>query len=292
MLTFGLPGGRIGREPLQTRRTLSRRARRYAVNLLAHRTRVTIDVNVSQLLISRPSTRDLVSERRCLGAPPRISQSRSFDQRFRAFYVAPPCAACANHMRQYGLVSTELGKKFMGVLQDADLVPAEFSLVRALRRAFEYIRSISIEPKLSFDSGHATEHAFDLQQRAAGAGGRKDWTVPHAIEAGDSRRDSRPLPWSSSPVGARCERCKDCRRPRGYGCRRRHAARAEAAASVSLGFTNRHHIRIFRRDFGGIAAMPGPLVSYFCLQRDCAERRSQRKHRCISSFPPACWQFF
>jgi uncharacterized membrane protein YfcA len=34
------------------------------------------------------------------------------------------------------------------------------------------------------------------------------------------------------------------------------------------------------------------LFSYFCLQRDCAERRSQRKHRCISSFPPACWQFF
>lgn len=34
------------------------------------------------------------------------------------------------------------------------------------------------------------------------------------------------------------------------------------------------------------------LFSYFCLQRDCAERPSQRKHRCISSFPPACWQFF
>jgi len=34
------------------------------------------------------------------------------------------------------------------------------------------------------------------------------------------------------------------------------------------------------------------LFSYFCLQRDCAERRSQRRHRCISSFPPACWQFF
>ena len=34
------------------------------------------------------------------------------------------------------------------------------------------------------------------------------------------------------------------------------------------------------------------LFSYFCLQRDCAERRSQRKHHCISSFPPACWQFF
>src|SRR5262249_59514989 len=34
------------------------------------------------------------------------------------------------------------------------------------------------------------------------------------------------------------------------------------------------------------------LFSYFCWQRDCAERRSQRKHRCISPFPPACWQFF
>jgi len=50
MLTFGLPGGRIGREPLQTRKTLSRRARRYAV--LAHRTRVTIDVNVSQFRLT------------------------------------------------------------------------------------------------------------------------------------------------------------------------------------------------------------------------------------------------
>src|SRR5262245_35516630 len=30
-------------------------------------------------------------------------------------------------------------------------------------------------------SGHATEHAFDLQQLAAGAGGRKDWTEPHAM---------------------------------------------------------------------------------------------------------------
>src|SRR5580704_9422199 len=34
------------------------------------------------------------------------------------------------------------------------------------------------------------------------------------------------------------------------------------------------------------------LFSYFCWQRDCTERRSQRKHHCISSFPPACWQFF
>src|SRR5260370_19930824 len=99
-------------------------------------------------------------------------------------------------------------------------------------------------------SGHAAEHATDLQQLAAGSGGRKDWTVPHAIDAGDSRHDSLPLPWSSSPVGARCERCKDYRRPSDYGCRRRYAARAEAAASVSLGFTNRHHIRIFRRDSG------------------------------------------
>ncbi len=99
-------------------------------------------------------------------------------------------------------------------------------------------------------SGHATEHAFDLQQLAAGAGRRKDWTMPRAIDAGDPRDDSRPLPWSSSPVGARCERCKDHRRPRAYGCRRRHAARTEAAASVSLGFANRHRVRIFRRDPG------------------------------------------
>src|SRR5262249_19305887 len=73
--------------------------------------------------------------------------------------------------------------------------------------------------------------------------------LPQALEGGRtgrslmqlmpviSRHDSRPLPWSSSPVGARCERCKDYRRSSAYGCRRRHAARAEAAASVSLGFT-------------------------------------------------------
>src|SRR5215470_10354606 len=34
------------------------------------------------------------------------------------------------------------------------------------------------------------------------------------------------------------------------------------------------------------------LFSYSCLQRDCAERHSQRKHRCISSFPAPCSQFF
>ena len=38
-------------------------------------------------------------------------------------------------------------------------------------------------------SRHAAEHAFDLEQLAAGAGGRKDWTVPRAIDAGDSRHD-------------------------------------------------------------------------------------------------------
>src|SRR6516162_5260156 len=80
--------------------------------------------------------------------------------------------------------------------------------------------------------------------------GGKTGRLPHAIDAGDSRHDFRALPWSSSPVGARCERCKDYRRPCADGCRRRHAARAEAAASRSLGFTNRHHIRIFRRDSG------------------------------------------
>ena len=48
--------------------------------------------------------------------------------------------------------------------------------------------------------------------------------------------------------------------------------------------------------FGGILEALQPcqdrLFSYFCSRRDCAERRSQRRHRCISSFPPACWQFF
>ena len=70
------------------------------------------------------------------------------------------------------------------------------------------------------------------------------------IDPGVSRHDPRPLPWSSSPAGGRCERCNDYRRRSSFGCRRHHAARAEAAASVSLGFTNRDHNRIFRRDSG------------------------------------------
>src|ERR1700716_4248973 len=36
----------------------------------------------------------------------------------------------------------------------------------------------------------------------------------------------------------------------------------------------------------------GRSFSYLCLQRDCTDGRSQRKRRCISSFPPACWHFF
>jgi hypothetical protein len=79
--------------------------------------------------------------------------------------------------------------------------------------------------------------------------------------------DCRPLLWSSSPVGARCEPCKDYRRPSAYGCRRHHAARAEAAASFSLDFANRHHIRIFGGILGGIAAMQGPLVFIFLLAK-------------------------
>jgi hypothetical protein len=34
-------------------------------------------------------------------------------------------------MRQYGLLSAENGRRFIKILQDADLVPAEFNLVRA-----------------------------------------------------------------------------------------------------------------------------------------------------------------
>ena len=86
---------------------------------------------------------------------------------------------------------------------------------------------------------------------------------------------------SSSPVGGRCERCKDYRRPSAYGCRRRHAARTDAAASVSLGFSSRHHIRIFR-GFGRHRSDVGPLVFIFLLAKGLRERFSQRKHRCIS----------
>jgi len=38
-------------------------------------------------------------------------------------------------------------------------------------------------------------------------------------------------------------------------------------------------------------ANPVTIFKGFCWQKDCAQWRSQRKHRCISSFPPACWQF-
>ena len=48
--------------------------------------------------------------------------------------------------------------------------------------------------------------------------------------------------------------------------------------------------------FGGILAASQPwrgrLFSYFCWQKGCADRLSQRKHRFISSFPPACWRYF
>jgi len=83
----------------------------------------------------------------------------------------------------------------------------------------------------------------------------------------------------STPVGARCERCKDYRRPCAYGCRRHHAARAEAAASVSLGVYQPAGF------WEASQRCRDRLFLSFCLQRDCAERRSQRKHRCISSFP-------
>jgi hypothetical protein len=68
-------------------------------------------------------------------------------------FIYGSCIYClsVNQMRQYSLLSTENGRRFMNILQDADLVPAEFNLVRALRRTFDYIRSISIEPKLPFD---------------------------------------------------------------------------------------------------------------------------------------------
>ena len=47
MLTFDIPAGRIGREPLETTNTLTLKACRHAVDLLSHRARITIDVNVS-----------------------------------------------------------------------------------------------------------------------------------------------------------------------------------------------------------------------------------------------------
>ena len=66
--------------------------------------------------------------------------------------------------------------------------------------------------------------------------------LPQALEGGKTGRCLMQLmpvilgmipglfPWSSGPVGDRYERCRDYRKPSAYGCRRRHAARAEAAA--------------------------------------------------------------
>ena len=101
--------------------------------------------------------------------------------------------------------------------------------------------------------------------------------MPHAIDAGDRRHDSRPLPWRSRPVGARCRRCRDYRRPGGHGCRRRHAAGANLQlpsrlvlpTGITFGF------------FGGIQQTSQRCrdrwFSYFCWRRDCAARRSPRE---------------
>ena len=67
MLTFDAPGGRIGREPLETTKTLTLRRAANAVDLLAHRTRISIDVNVSQVSAwFLPSPRSGAPEPPCL----------------------------------------------------------------------------------------------------------------------------------------------------------------------------------------------------------------------------------
>ena len=52
----------------------------------------------------------------------------------------------------------------------------------------------------------------------------------------------------------------------------RHAARAEAAASVSLGFTNRYHIRIFRRDSGRHCSDAGPACFHISACKGTARK--------------------
>ena len=49
MLTFDMPGGRIGREPLGDHENIKLEVCRHGVDLVTDRARITIDVNVSQL---------------------------------------------------------------------------------------------------------------------------------------------------------------------------------------------------------------------------------------------------
>ena len=68
---------------------------------------------------------------------------------------------------------------------------------QALARLTDMIRAL--KPP---DSEVLLLYLEDINAPAIGeiTGGRKDWTVPHAIDAGDSRHDSWLLPWSSSPI--------------------------------------------------------------------------------------------
>jgi hypothetical protein len=70
---------------------------------------------------------------------------------------------CGNQMRQYHLTSTSAAKKLMDVLASSDLIPADFNLTRTLRRAFDYIRRLSFEPKLSFDPSTGVPNAVSAK---------------------------------------------------------------------------------------------------------------------------------
>jgi hypothetical protein len=85
MLTFAAPRGRIGRELIGDNENIEPKARCHAINFLADRACVTIDIDVSQL-----------SARFVLGSSLPISHSCSFDQRrrFRA-----PLTAIASAFR-------------------------------------------------------------------------------------------------------------------------------------------------------------------------------------------------
>lgn len=70
---------------------------------------------------------------------------------------------CAHQMRLYNLTSTSAAKKLIDVLASTDLIPADFSLIRTLRRAFDYIKRLSFEPKLSLDPNTGVPNAISAK---------------------------------------------------------------------------------------------------------------------------------
>ena len=115
------------------------------------------------------------------------------------------------------------------------------------------------------------EHAFDLQERAAGAGGGK---------TGKCLMQLTPVTLARFPVllGVRVLLALDANVAEiiaglvVIGVGGITLLRAEVAASLSPGSTAGITFGFLGGIWAAIAAMPGRLFSFFCWQRDCAER--------------------